>query len=68
MGFLDTVIDSLPSASGLIMVSKKGMAPYGQVNTVNAFKEVLFVIFLLGDKCIIHIPEPNFFGGVGGCA
>ena len=37
---------------------------YGQVNTVNVFKEVLFLIFLLDAKCIIHIPEPYSRGWV----
>ena len=32
---------------------------YGQVNTVNVFEEVLFVIFLLDDLSIIHIPQPH---------
>ena len=38
---------------------------YGQVNTINVFKEALFVIFLLDDKCVIHIPQshPRQVGG-----
>ena len=57
---------SLTLASALTMVSKKGIDTillvvfhcilYGWVNTVNVFKEVLLVIFLLDDKCVIHIP------------
>ena len=67
MGFLYTVMDNVFSASGLIIVSKKGMAPflvvfhcepYGQVNTINVFQEVLFMFFLLDDKSVSHIPEP----------
>ena len=69
VGFLYTVIDSLPSVSGFDSGIQEGdgtilllvchCTPYGQVNTVNVFKEVLFVIFLLDDKCVIHIPEPQ---------
>ena len=50
------MIDSLPSASGLTMGIQEGDGtillvvfhgkPYGGVNTVNVFKEVLCVILL----------------------
>ena len=62
-------MDSLPSACGLTMVSKKGMEPssllsstvklYGRVNTVNVLKEALFVYLLVDDKGVIHIPAPE---------
>ena len=31
---------------------------YGRVNTVNMLWDVLFIYFLLYDKCAIHIPVP----------
>ena len=68
-------MDSVPAASGLTMVSKKGMdpsllvvlhcKPYGRVNTVYVLKEALFVDFLVDDKGIIHKPAPEPMG-VGG--
>ena len=68
-------MDRLPFASGLTMVSKKGMDPsllvvlhcklYGRVNTVNVLKEVLFIDLLMDDKGVIHkpVPEPGWVGG-----
>ena len=64
VGFPYKMIDSLPSASGLTMVSKKGMAPYSllsstvNVMAVNVLKEVLFIFFPLDNRCAIHTPEP----------
>ena len=62
-------MDSVPSAFGLTMVSKKGMEPssllsctvklYGRVNTVYVLKEALFVDLLVDDKGVIHIPVPQ---------
>ena len=61
-------MDSVPSASGLTMVSKKGMEPSsllsstvkldGRVNTVYVLKEALFVDLLMNDKGVKHIPVP----------
>ena len=71
--FLYTVIDSLPFTSGLMVVSKKGIALssllFSTVNlmarsTLNVLKEVLFIFFPLDNPSVIHIPEPYF--GVGG--
>ena len=68
-------MDSVPSASGLTMVSKKGMDPSSSlsstvnlmagVNTVFVLKEALLVDFLVGDKGVIHkaTPEPRPVGG-----
>ena len=33
--------------------------PHGWVTAINVVKEALFVIFLLDDKCVIHIPQPH---------
>ena len=62
-------MDSVPSASGLTMVSEKGDGPillvvlhcklYGRVNTINVLKEALFVDLLVDDKGVIHIPVPE---------
>ena len=62
-------MDSVPSASALTMVSKKGMDPssllsstvkcYGRVTTVYVLKEALFVDLLVDDKGVIHIPAPE---------
>ena len=65
-------MDREPSASGLTIVSKKGMEPSsyckpnGRVNTVNVLKEALFVGFLVDDKGVIYIPapEPRGWGAV----
>ena len=54
--WLDNGIQEGDGAILLVVVHCK---LYGWVNTVNVFKEVSFVIFLLDDKCIIHIPEPH---------
>ena len=37
---------------------------YGQLKTVNVFKVILFVTFLLDDRSIIHIPESHSRGWV----
>ena len=68
-GCLYTVMDSVPSASGLAMVSKKGMDPSSLLSsTVNfmagstllmCLEEALFVDFLVDDKGIIHKPAPE---------
>ena len=68
-------MDREPSASGLTIVSKKGMdpssllsstvKPYGRVNTVYVLKEALFIDLLVDDKGVIHIPAPELWG-VGG--
>ena len=73
-GFLYTVMDREPSASGLTIVSKKGMEPSSLLSsTVNlmsgstlfmCLKETLFVGLLVDDKGIIHIPAPELGGGV----
>ena len=71
--FLYTVIDSLPSASGLTVVSRKGMTPSSLFSTVNlmagstlyVLKEALFIFFPLENPSLIHIPQP-YFGGEGG--
>ena len=65
-------MDREPSASGLTIVSKKGMEPfllvvlyckpYGRVNTVYVLKEALFVGLLVDDKGVIHIPAPELGG------
>ena len=34
----------------------------GKFNTVNVLWEILFVDFLLDDKCFIHIPPPKHGG------
>ena len=62
-------MDRLSSASGLTMVSKKGMDPSSLLSsTVNVIagstpldvlKEVLFVDFLVDDKGVIHKPAPE---------
>ena len=72
VGFLYTVMDREPSASGLTIVSKKGMEtillvvlyckPNGRVNTVYVLEEALFVDFLVDDKSVIHIPAPELRG------
>ena len=76
MGFLYTVMDREPSASGLTIVSKKGDGPillvvlycklYSRVNTVYVLKKALFVGFLVDDKGVIYIPapEPRGWGAV----
>ena len=63
-------MDRLPSASGLTMVSKKGMDPSSLLSsTVNLiagstllmFEGVLFIDFLVDDKGVIlkPVPEPR---------
>ena len=62
-------MDREPSASGLTIVSKKGMdpsslvvlycKPYGRVNTVDVLKEAMFVGLLVDDKGVIYIPVPE---------
>ena len=62
-------MDSVPSASGLTMVSKKGMdpssllsshcEPYGRVNTGYVLEEALFVDLLVDDKGVINKPVPE---------
>ena len=68
VGFLYTVIDSLPSASGLTIVSILLVVfhckPYGWVNIVNVFRYVLFVIFLLDEN--VSPTYLNHFLGVDG--
>ena len=69
-------MDSVPSASDLTMVSKKGMDPSSllsstvnlifRVNTVDVLKEALFVGFLVDDKGVINKPAPDL-GGVEQC-
>ena len=68
-------MDSVPSASGLTMVSKKGMDPSSLLSsTVNliagstllmCWRKALFVDFLVDDKGVIHkpVPEPRGIGG-----
>ena len=70
VGFLYTVIDSLPSASGFDNGIQKGDGTillvvfhcklYGQVNIINVLKEVLFIFFPLDNLGVINIPEPYF--------
>ena len=72
VGFLYTVIDSLPSASGLTMVSKKGIAPSSLLfSTVNfmarstllmSWRKFFLLSYPLDNPCIIHIWE-TYFGG-----
>ena len=74
MGFLYTVMDSVPSASGLNNGVQEGDRPillvvlhcklYGRVNTVYVLKEALFVDLLVDDKGVIHKPAPEP-GGLG---
>ena len=65
VGFLYTVIDSLPSVSGFTVVSQKEMAPSSLLfSTVNSMAwSTLCVYFLLDDKSVIHIPAPKPGGG-----
>ena len=59
-------MDREPSASGLTIVSKKGMDPSSLLSstvnlmagskTVYVLEEALFVGFLVNDKGVIHIP------------
>ena len=49
--------------NGIILLVVLHCKPYGWVNSINVFQEVLFVLFLLDDKCVIHIPEPKAWGG-----
>ena len=66
VGFLYTVMDRLPSDSGLTNGVQEGDGPIlflvlhckpdGRVNTVNVLKEVLFVDLLVDDKGVIHKP------------
>ena len=73
VGFLYAVMDRDPSASGLTIVSKKGMEPSSLLSsTVNLMagstlfmccRKALFVGFLVDDKGVIHIPAPEFLGG-----
>ena len=69
-------MDREPSASGLTIVSKKGMDPssllsstvnlMAGVNTVYVLKEALFIDLLVDDKGAIYIPAPEL-GGWGQC-
>ena len=72
VGFLYTVIDSLPSVSGFTMVSKKGMAPssllFSTVNCVagsallRCCSKFCLFFFLLDDKSVIYI-QHHYLGG-----
>ena len=72
VGFLYAVIDSLPSASDLTMVSKKGMALSSLMSSTGTLwlgqhywcvEGSLYVFFPLDNPSVIHIPEPYFRGG-----
>ena len=65
-------MDREPSASGLTIVSKKGMDPssllsstvnlMAGVNTVDVLEKALFNGFLVDDKGVIYIPAPELGG------
>ena len=63
-------MDREPSASGLTIVSKKGMEPSSLLSstvnliadTVYVLKKALFVGFLVYDKGVIYIPAPELRG------
>ena len=38
---------------------------YVRVNGVDVLEELVAVFCLLGDRGVIHIPEPQSWGGVG---
>ena len=73
VGFLHTVIQStislwfdngIQEGDGTIILVVFHCKLNGQVNTINVLKEVLFVIFLLDDTCVIQIPKPHSRGWV----
>ena len=64
-------MDREPSASGLTIVSKKGMEPSSLLSsTVNlmagstlyVLNAAMFIGFLVDDKGVIHIPAPELGG------
>ena len=54
--------NSIQEGDGPILLIVLYCKPYGRVNTVDIFKEALFVGFLVDDKSVIHIPVPEPVG------
>ena len=50
--------------NGTVLLVVFHCKPHGWVNTINVFLEVLFLLFLLDQECVIQISKPEF--GVSG--
>ena len=74
VGFLYTLVVSVPSSWGVTKMSKKGMEPflilflcgklYGWIHRVYVLQELFFLILLQNDKCVIHKPFPPSGGSL----